>query len=115
MDNNTGKPTVNNGKRRFPMKNEYAKIGLMLFIVVAGSILFYFSFFKDHTLFGFFKSIWSCLMPFTVDSQMVFQYEKQKWSKETFAEFKYIFCSYYFSRIYVCYICHSYSTGYRQR
>ena len=47
MDNNTGKPTVNNGKRRFPMKNEYAKIGLMLFIVVAGSILFYFSFFKE--------------------------------------------------------------------
>ncbi len=56
MDNNTGKPTVNNGKRRFPMKNEYAKIGLMLFIVVAGSILFYFSFFKDHTLFGFSKA-----------------------------------------------------------
>ena len=93
MDNNTGKPTVNNGKRRFPMKNEYAKIGLMLFIVVAGSILFYFSFFKDHTLFGFFKSIWSCLMPFTVGAVLAYLLKPicvvfEKWTAKWFSNMK---------------------------
>lgn len=93
MDNNTGKSTVNNGKRRFPMKNEYAKIGLMLFIVVAGSILFYFSFFKDHTLFGFFKSIWSCLMPFTVGAVLAYLLKPicvvfEKWTAKWFSNMK---------------------------
>lgn len=93
MDNDTGKTTVNNGKRRFSMKNEYAKIGLMLFIVVAGSILFYFSFFKDHTLFGFFKSIWSCLMPFTVGAVLAYLLKPicamfEKWTAKWFSNMK---------------------------
>lgn len=93
MDNNTEKPTVNNGKRRFSMKNEYAKIGLMFFIVVAGSILFYFSFFKDHTLFGFFKSIWSCLMPFTVGAVLAYLLKPicvvfEKWTAKWFSNMK---------------------------
>lgn len=93
MDNDTGKTTVNNGKRRFSMKNEYAKIGLMLFIVIAGSILFYFSFFKDHTLFGFFKSIWSCLMPFTVGAVLAYLLKPicamfEKWTAKWFSNMK---------------------------
>ncbi len=93
MDNDTGNATVNNGKRRFSMKNEYAKIGLMLFIVVAGSILFYFSFFKDHTLFGFFKSIWSCLMPFTVGAVLAYLLKPicamfEKWTAKWFSNMK---------------------------
>lgn len=93
MENDTGKPPVNNGKRRFSMKNEYAKIGLMLFIVIAGSILFYFSFFKDHTLFGFFKSIWSCLMPFTVGAVLAYLLKPicavfEKWTAKWFARMK---------------------------
>jgi len=93
MDNDTGNATVNNGKRRFSMKNEYAKIGLMLFIVIAGSILFYFSFFKDHTLFGFFKSIWSCLMPFTVGAVLAYLLKPicamfEKWTAKWFSNMK---------------------------
>ena len=93
MENDTGKASVNNGNRRFPVKNEYAKIGLMLFIVIAGSILFYFSFFKDHTLFGFFKSIWSCLMPFTVGAVLAYLLKPicvvfEKWTSKWFSGMK---------------------------
>lgn len=71
MDNDTNGET--SGKKyRFTFKNEYVKIGIMLFLVVACSILFYFLFFRDHTLFGFFKSIWSSIMPFIVGAVIAY-------------------------------------------
>ena len=69
MDNETnGAKTV----KKYRFKNEYVKIGIMLFLVVACSILFYFLFFKDHTLFGLLKSIWASLSPFIVGAVLAY-------------------------------------------
>ena len=43
------------GRKRFKLPNKYLTIGLVAFIVVAACILFYYLFFEDKSLFGFFK------------------------------------------------------------
>ncbi len=90
MGNDTNSATTT---RKYRFKNEYVKIGVMLFLVVACSILFYFLFFKDHTLFGLFKNIWSSLAPFIVGAVLAYLLKPicivfEKWTGKWFSKMK---------------------------
>lgn len=69
MEENKGEEK---GSVRKHFKNKYARIGIMLFAVIACSILFYFTFFDSHTLFGFIKSIFYNLTPFAVGAVLAY-------------------------------------------
>ncbi len=88
---NNSLPSGNGKKSRF--KTKYGKIGLVAFIVIACSILFYFAFFKDKTLFGFIKSIWSSLTPFIVGAVLAYVLKPlcvvfEKWFGKLFKKMK---------------------------
>ena len=68
MDNNISEATVNvegTGRKRKPL-NKYVKIGLVAFIVIALSIWFYYTFFEQHSLFGFLEVAVKSLRPFII-------------------------------------------------
>lgn len=79
--------------RRFRFKNKYVAIGFMLFVVVACSILYYFAFFKDKTLFGLLKTIMSSLSPFVVGAVLAYLLKPiceifEKWTGKWFSKMK---------------------------
>lgn len=79
--------------RKKTFKTKYGKIGLILFIVVASSILFYFSFFKDRTLFGFLRHIVSTLKPFILGAVLAYILKPicvvfEKWVSKWFVKMK---------------------------
>lgn len=61
-----------NKNKKVHFKNKYAKMGFIAFMVVACSIMFYFLFFEDHTLFGLTKKILSSLTPFFVGAILAY-------------------------------------------
>ena len=64
---NSTENTVGEGivkKRRFSGK--YFKIGMTAFVVIACSLLFYFSFFDSYSFFGFIRSMMSGFRPFII-------------------------------------------------
>lgn len=60
------------GQKKTKFNSKYVKIGIVAFVVIALSIVFYFSFFDSHTLFGFIGSIWSNLSPFIVGAVLAY-------------------------------------------
>ncbi len=91
MDNKD--KTENISILRKKIQNKYARIGLIAFIVIAASILFYFSFFDSHTLFGFIKSIFSNLTPFVVGAVLAYLLKPicvvfEKWTRRCFMRMK---------------------------
>ncbi len=78
-------------RKRFSSK--YAKIGLITFIVAACVILFYYSFFKSNTLFGFLKSILSNITPFITGAVLAYLLKPicnvfEKWTIKWFKKMK---------------------------
>lgn len=92
MDNNNNE--VQTGIiRKTHFKSKYAKIGFVAFVVVAGSILFYFSFFKDHTLFSFIQKIFDKLTPFAIGAILAYLLKPichvfEKWTGMWFSKMK---------------------------
>lgn len=88
---NNNLPSDSGKKSRF--KTKYGRIGIVAFIVIACSILFYFAFFEDKTLFGFIKSIWSSLTPFIVGAVLAYILKPlcvvfEKWMGKLFGKMK---------------------------
>ena len=80
------------GKKR-RIDSKYWKIGLVVFVVVVCSILFYFLFFKDHTLFGFLSSIWENILPFVWGAVLAYLLKPicnifEKWFHSAFKKMK---------------------------
>lgn len=85
--------TEGKSSRRLHFGNKYVAIGVMLFLVVACSILYYFAFFKDKTLFGLLKSIMSNLSPFIVGAVLAYLLKPicavfEKWTGKWFSKMK---------------------------
>lgn len=85
--------TEGKSSRRLHFGNKYVAIGCMLFLVVACSILYYFAFFKDKTLFGLLKSIMSNLSPFIIGSVLAYLLKPicevfEKWTGKWFSRMK---------------------------
>ncbi|MCM1307898.1 MAG: AI-2E family transporter [Butyrivibrio sp.] len=79
--------------KRFRFENKYVAIGVMLFLVVACSILYYFAFFKNKTLFGLLKSIMSNLSPFIIGSVLAYLLKPicavfENWTGKWFSKMK---------------------------
>ncbi len=53
-------------EKKAKLNIKYLKLGMTIFFVIAGSIIFYFWFFKSNTLFDFIKEVWANLTPFIV-------------------------------------------------
>ena len=96
MDNNMPEATVLNeegtGRKRKPL-NKYVKIGLVAFIVIALSIWFYFTFFEQHSLFGFLKVAIKSLRPFIIGAILAYLLKPicevfEKWFGKAFAKVK---------------------------
>ncbi len=73
MDNNT--PNADEGVQvhrvRKPL-NKYVRIGILAFSVIALSIWFYYTFFEQHSLFGFIKSVGKSLRPFVIGAVLAY-------------------------------------------
>lgn len=92
MDNNEVK-TGEASPRKSHFRTKYSKIGFVAFCVVAGSILFYFSFFKDRTLFDFIKKIMDKLTPFAIGAVLAYLLKPichvfEKWTGRWFCKMK---------------------------
>ncbi len=79
--------------RKSRFRTKYAKIGFIAFLVVAGSILFYFSFFKDRTLFAFIGKIMDKLTPFAIGAVLAYLLKPicqvfEKWTASWFSRMK---------------------------
>ncbi|MBD5157869.1 MAG: AI-2E family transporter [Butyrivibrio sp.] len=88
-----GQETEGKSSRRLHFGNKYVAIGFMLFLVVACSILYYFAFFKDKTLFGLLKSIMSNLSPFIIGSVLAYLLKPicvvfENWTGKWFSKMK---------------------------
>lgn len=93
MENSKEKENGEKTSRKLRFQNKYVTIGIMLFIVVACSVLYYFAFFKDKTLFGFMKSIMSNLSPFIFGSVLAYMLKPicavfEKWTGRLFSKMK---------------------------
>ena len=96
MDNNIPEATVLNEegtvRKRKPL-NKYVKIGLVAFIVIALSIWFYYTFFEQHSLFGFFEVAIKSLRPFIIGAILAYLLKPicavfEKWLSKAFVKVK---------------------------
>jgi predicted PurR-regulated permease PerM len=95
MDNNISEATVNvegTGRKRKPL-NKYVKIGLVAFIVIALSIWFYYTFFEQHSLFGFLEVAVKSLRPFIIGAILAYLLKPicavfEKWLSKAFVKVK---------------------------
>ena len=93
MENST-ENTVGEGivkKRRFSGK--YFKIGMTAFVVIACSLLFYFSFFDSYSFFGFLRSMMSGFRPFIIGAVLAYLLKPicaifEKWFGKAFSKCK---------------------------
>ena len=81
------------GRKRFKLPNKYLTIGLVAFIVVAACILFYYLFFEDKSLFGFFKVSIQSLRAFIIGAVLAYLLKPicaifENWLGKAFAKLK---------------------------
>ena len=95
MDDNCVKTeeTGTSGRKRFKLPNKYLTIGLVAFIVVAACILFYYLFFEDKSLFGFFKVSIQSVRAFIIGAVLAYLLKPicaifENWLGKAFAKLK---------------------------
>ena len=81
------------GRKRFKLPNKYLTIGLVAFIVVAACILFYYLFFEDKSLFGFFKVSIQSVRAFIIGAVLAYLLKPicaifENWLGKAFAKLK---------------------------
>lgn len=94
MDDNlllTDDVSSNRKKLKFP--NKYITIGVVAFLVIAVSILFYYVFFDDRSLFGFFKVAITGIRSFIIGAVLAYLLKPicavfEKWFGKMFAKVK---------------------------
>lgn len=85
---------VNEGeKKKLKFPNKYITIGIVAFLVIAISILFYYIFFDDRTLFGFLKVAISGIRSFIIGAVLAYLLKPicvvfEKWFGKMFAKMK---------------------------